>query len=137
MYFIGYIKKGAFDDGSGIRYRLRTILDPVDNNVGSSTWTNLNVAPATSSTVHSIFWALQYTGSGAGVGPYTYAREVGSSNASVTQAKNRDYYTNFLLTVDSNKEVQHYMDSADTQSWIFAYIEEYVRKAPRTMIVNT
>ena len=67
---------------------------------------------------------------------FTYAREVGSTNTELVQAL-QGFTGSFILTVDENHEVEHYMDAADSQSWIFAYIEEYVRHRPRTTITES
>ncbi len=132
IYFVGYVRKGAFDDGSGTRYRYRSILDPTDDEVGSGSWQTFNVAPTTSPTVESIYWRIVNNAAS----PATlYAREVGSENSEISQA-NRKYLSSFLLTVDENQEVEHYMEGADTESWIFAYIEEYVRRSPQVTVTE-
>jgi hypothetical protein len=58
-----------------------------------------------------------------------YAREVGSTDAALTGARNRNGPAGFPLDVDENGEVEFNLPDAWGISWIFGYVEEYVRRS--------
>jgi hypothetical protein len=135
VYFVGWILKGGFDSGSGTAYRYNAVLDPVDDGiVGTDAWETFNFASKVSSTATNVYWRLRRDG---GVEKQTYAREVGSTNVAqyqsgVTQRNS----AGFCLSLDENKEVEVFMPAADSQSYLFGYIDEYIRRAPRSTVIS-
>jgi hypothetical protein len=132
-FFVGYILKGAYvnwDDGG--LYRYRAILNPQDDNIstvsGSTTFDTYEVASKTMSpTTAGIYWRMQNQGPG-----FTYlsAREVGSTDPALVQHGTNDRIAGHVLAVDDNKEVEFVreeFDAANTASWIFGYLEEYIK----------
>jgi hypothetical protein len=70
---------------------------------------------------------MQFTG---GASAYaTYAREVGSTDSALKENHDQGYIPGFLLGVDGDNNVEFSMGAANSRSWIFGYVEEYVKRS--------
>ena len=89
--------------------------------------------PTAGSEVAGIYWRMQWKGGGAD--QYTYAREVGRTDAATRWARTTRLVCGFPLNVDENKQVEYSMQGSNTLSWIFGYVEEYTRRS-RSKVVE-
>jgi hypothetical protein len=139
VHFVGYILKGAYvnhDDGKFYRYK--AILNPTDDGVSvpsEGDWDSFNIAANTvSRNLVGVYWRIQYVGTNNNV--VQYAREVGSTDTALQQAKSHYLIPGSVLNVGEDGEVEFTMRAANTFSWIFGYLEEaFPRSQTRIMKV--
>ena len=133
VFFVGYILKGGYDDGSGIAYRYRSILNPTDIGIDFGTWQTVEVPCRTSSTAVGIYERMQWIAPD--IDSPLYARDVGSTDTELTQARDRNYVTGFPLTVDANGDIENWVPfNGNAKRWIFGYIEEYIKRRTRILV---
>jgi hypothetical protein len=93
-------------------------------------WTKVTdpLRPSTtvSPTVAGVYWRMQQYGGASSQA--TYAREVGSANVTLSGVLNFRWIPGFPLNVNEDGEVEYSMESTNTESWIFGYVEEAVRR---------
>ncbi len=121
VYFVGFILRGGYDDGTGTHYRYRPILDPVDVSFTATGWTTFSIPDKTSSTAIGVYEKMSWESTVSLI--IIGARNVGSSNAAVFQLQNRNYVTAWPLDLDVNGDVENFTDtiSADLHRWIFGF----------------
>jgi hypothetical protein len=117
VHFVGYILKGVYvnhDDGKFYRYK--AILSPTDDGVsvpGEGDWDSFNIAANTvSRNLVGVYWRIQYVGTNNNV--VQYAREVGSTDTALQQAKSHYLIPGSVLNVGEGGEVEFTMRAANT-----------------------
>jgi hypothetical protein len=133
VYFVGYILKGGFDDGSGTAYQYKAIPSPTDDGVGTGAWENFNITGKTSATVTNVYQRIRLQSASARL---IYARNIGSTDAVVQQAAANHYIASFPLNVDANGDVENYLQTTESRRYIFGYIDRYIRHSPRSTVIS-